>query len=114
MEKKMNMTALQGNAFLVSTSGENNVGGVAKQVWRELTGSLAGMLGEPAEWLRRYFSHCLERDIDMRQTLYIVQAQVAFIFAALPADCHLALRAAFGLWFVWSLKACRRSLMVKD
>lgn len=60
--------------------------------------------------LRQYYSRVLERPIDLRQTLLLVQAQVAFVLAALPAECPLLLRAAFALWFGWSVRVCKHSL----
>ncbi len=60
--------------------------------------------------LCQYYSRVLERPIDLRQTLLLVQAQVAFVLAALPAECPLLLRAAFALWFGWSVRVCKHSL----
>jgi hypothetical protein len=58
--------------------------------------------------LREYYSEVLERRLDTRQTLHLIHAQVAFLFAAFPAETSLAVRAAFGLWFWLAVRKCSR------
>ena len=60
--------------------------------------------------LMKYYASVLERPVDLRQTLLLVMAQVAFALAVLPVECPLVLRAAFALWFGWSVRVCKRSL----
>ena len=60
--------------------------------------------------LTRYYSEILERQLDSRQTLHLVHAQLAFFFAAFPVDGPLTLRAAAGLWFWWAVRKCKKEL----
>lgn len=68
-------------------------------------------LNKPIELLRKYFSACLEKEVSLRQTWLIIQAQVAFILAALPADYSLLLRFVFALWFGWSVLRCKKAAL---
>lgn len=38
------------------------------------------------DWLRRYYSKALDRELSMRQTWLLVNAQAAFFFTFLPAE----------------------------
>ena len=38
----------------------------------------------PMEWLRKYYSAVLEREVSSKQASYITQAQLALILAILP------------------------------
>ncbi len=58
----------------------------------------------PMEWLRKYYSDILERHITMRHTLLLVNVQLAFILAALPADYPLWARLACCTWLLLALK----------
>ena len=62
------------------------------------------------EVLRKYYSNVLERDIDMRQTWLLVNAQLAFVFAAFPVSGPILLRAACCLWFLHAVLLCKRNL----
>ena len=64
----------------------------------------------PVQWLRSYYSRALERELSLHQTLLLVNAQLAFFFALLPAEAPLAARAVCGLWLWKALCACRRAL----
>jgi hypothetical protein len=56
------------------------------------------------EWLRKYYSDILEREITMHHTLLLVNVQLAFILAALPADYPLWARLACCTWLLRALK----------
>ncbi len=58
----------------------------------------------PMEWLRKYYSDILEREITMHHTLLLVNVQLAFILAALPADYPLWARLACCTWLLRALK----------
>lgn len=60
--------------------------------------------------ISKYYSQVLEREIDNRQSLLLIHAQVAFLFAAFPADCPLLLRMLFTAWFATAVKMCRKAL----
>ncbi|MBO4827779.1 MAG: hypothetical protein J5506_11215 [Prevotella sp.] len=60
--------------------------------------------------IRKYYSSVLERPLDTRQTLLLIHSQVAFALAAFPVECPLLLRAAFALWFGWSVRVCKQNL----
>lgn len=75
--------------------------------WMEQTKS-ATLL--PLALLRSYYAHVLERPISLRQTLQLLHAQVAFVFAVFPVEGPLALRLACCLWFAWAVMGCRRAL----
>ena len=62
------------------------------------------------EVLRKYYSNVLERDIDMRQTWLLVNAQLAFVFAAFPVSGPILLRTACCLWFLHAVLLCKRNL----
>jgi len=64
----------------------------------------------PVEALRKYYSSVLEREIDMRQTWLLINAQAAFVFAALPADGPLVLRMACCAWFIHAVLLCKRNI----
>lgn len=65
---------------------------------------------QPIEWLRKYYSVVLEKEISMKQTALLLETQLAFVMAILPADMHLLLRAASLGWFCFCLKRCKKSL----
>lgn len=61
------------------------------------------ILMQPFEWLRGYYSACLNKDINMRQTFHLLHVQIAFVFAVFPVACPLLLRFVFIAWFVATL-----------
>ncbi|WP_051617603.1 hypothetical protein [Prevotella sp. HUN102] len=61
----------------------------------------------PLEWLRRYYSAVLEKDISNRQAVLITQAQLAFILAVFPVVSSILLHIVFMVWFAWSVYRCK-------
>lgn len=57
--------------------------------------------------LTRYYSRVLGTKVTPRQTLLLLNAQVAFLFAVLPADCPMLLRCVCGGWLVSALLKCK-------
>lgn len=76
----------------------------------EAVANMARLLHQPAEWLRAYYSRVLERDITMRQTALLVNAQAAFAVAFFPVEAPLMARVAGLLWVGSALLKCRREL----
>lgn len=64
----------------------------------------------PIELLRKYYSQILEREIDKRQMLSLINVQVAFFFAAFPSDGPIVLRIVCCGWFLWALLKCKAAL----
>jgi lipoprotein-releasing system ATP-binding protein lolD len=46
----------------------------------------------------------------MRQTLHLLNAQLAFVFVVLPADISFVARAVCCGWLLKAVMACRKSL----
>ena len=65
----------------------------------------------PVGLLRRYYSSVLGKEVTMRQTWLAIEAQVAFLAAALPENINLCMRLLLLAWFVMALKRCRKSGM---
>lgn len=81
--------------------------------WKEITHhhlrNLARGMGKPVEWLRKYYSHVLEKPISRKQTWLMIEAQVAFVLSVLPMDSPLWLRAVCMGWLAWSVRKCKRA-----
>jgi hypothetical protein len=71
-----------------------------ESVWKQVC--------RPAEWLRSYFSQVLEREVSMRQTMAILNAQVAGTVAVFFAFSSVLLHIAAMAWFVVALLQCRK------
>lgn len=67
------------------------------------------MVKAPIAALAKYYSHVLEREISIRQTLLLLNAQAAFVFAAFPADGPFALRALCCGWFAYAVLKCKQA-----
>lgn len=57
--------------------------------------------------LSRYYSQVLGTDISLRQTLLLLNAQLAALFTIFPVACPLLLRLACLAWLVSALLKCR-------
>ncbi|MGM9716462.1 MAG: ATP-binding protein [Prevotella sp.] len=68
------------------------------------------MVKAPFAALAKYYSHVLEREISIRQTLLLLNAQTAFFFAVLPADGPFTLRALCCGWFAYAVLKCKQAL----
>ena len=64
----------------------------------------------PMEWLRKYYSAILEKEVSMKQTFLLIETQIAFAASIIPADINLLLRAGFIGWFAYSLMKCKHRL----
>ena len=60
----------------------------------------------PVEWLRKYYSGILEREVSMGQTLRYLHAQVAFILAVFPVYDSMLAHAAIAMWAAMAVAKC--------
>lgn len=70
--------------------------------------NLAQMVRKPIVMLAGYYSKVLDTEINLRQTLLLLNAQLAFFFTVFPI-CSLFLRALCLLWLCDALMKCRRA-----
>ncbi len=68
----------------------------------------------PAEWLRKYYSSILRRDISMGLTLHLLHAQVAFAAAAFACGCSLLTHFLLVVWAIAAIAKCRLALADKN
>lgn len=71
---------------------------------------LAETVKAPVEMLRSYYSQTLERELNMRQTWLLLNAQAAFLCAVFPVESPILLRAACCVWFLHAVLKCKREL----
>ena len=71
----------------------------------------AQMVRKPLVILASYYSKVLETEINLRQTLLLLNAQLAFFFNVFPT-CSLFLRALCILWLCDALMKCKRAGIV--
>lgn len=60
--------------------------------------------------LRDHYSALLQQPLTLRQTGLLVQAQLAFIVAALPMDAPLLMRSAATAWLIAALLKCKKEI----
>ncbi len=64
----------------------------------------------PLTRITLHYSEVLERKLDTRQTLCLLNAQIAFIMTVFPIDCSFLLRILCGCWLVNALLKCKKNL----
>lgn len=64
----------------------------------------------PIEWLRKYYSVVCEKELTLRQTMLLINAQFAFLATAFPANMPIVARIACCAWLVYSLKTCKNEI----
>ena len=64
----------------------------------------------PIEWLRKYYSVVCEKELTLRQTMLVINAQFAFLATAFPANMPIVARIACCAWLVYSLKTCKNEI----
>ncbi len=89
----------------ITESIESMIEGIKRAL--ELPAKLAQ---QPIEWMRKYFSSVLEREISTKQTWLLLETQAALIMGILPADMHIGLRALFLGWFALCLLKCKERI----
>jgi len=65
---------------------------------------------KPLQRLASYYGQVLERRLSIKQTLCLLNAQLAFVMTVFPVDCAVLLRLACGAWLVSALLKCRNEL----
>ena len=86
---------------LTMTARQNNV--------ERIVMNLMATAQQPVSRLASYYGSVLDRPINIRQTLHLVNAQVAFLFTAFAA-CGLLLRVACIAWLLSALMGCKTAL----
>ena len=82
-------------------------------IWQAIADKMYHLLDviiRPIEILRDYYSLVLERNLNMRQTWVLIEAQTAFFLGILPVGYAFILRAVALVWFIIALKKCRKLL----
>ncbi len=64
----------------------------------------------PLTSLSKYYSSVLEQEINIRQTLLLLNAQTAFVFTAFPVDGPLVLRALCAAWLLHAVLKCKQAI----
>ena len=67
-------------------------------------------ISRPVNELGQYYSRVLDRRLDRRQTLSLIEAQTAFLVALVAGESPLLLRVALLAWAVADVCRCRRLL----
>lgn len=71
----------------------------------------AQMVRKPITMLAGYYSEVLDTEINLRQTLLLLNAQLAFFFTVF-SDCSLFFRALFILWLCDALIKCKKARVI--
>ncbi|MBQ9671349.1 MAG: ATP-binding protein [Prevotella sp.] len=71
---------------------------------------LATAVNRPLRNVTSYYSRVLERQLNIRQTLCLLNAQLAFFLTVFPAQCSAVVRILCACWLVASLLKCREEL----
>jgi hypothetical protein len=83
---------------------------VSEQKFELVMMQLAKAVRRPLTRLSGYYSRVLERPVDNRQTLLLLNAQLAALMTIFPIDCALSLRVVCGAWLVSALLKCKAAL----
>ena len=59
----------------------------------------------PITWLSQYYSAVLNKEIDTKATLQLLNVQAAFALAVLPAEAPFLFRAICTAWFALAIRA---------
>lgn len=57
-----------------------------------------------------YYSKVLERKLDNKQTLHLLNAQLAFVMTVFPTECSFILRILCACWLLTALQRCKEVL----
>ena len=77
---------------------------------QNITSSIANKVKAPITVLAKYYSTVLEREISIKQTLLLLNAQIAFVFAVFPVNIGFFARAICCTWFVKAVLTCKKNL----
>lgn len=64
----------------------------------------------PITWLSQYYSAVLNKEIDAKTTLQLLNVQAAFTLAVLPAEAPFLFRIICTAWFALAISGCKRCL----
>ncbi len=81
-----------------------------EQVLNRVYNMLMNTVKHPLDGITSYYSRVLEREVDNKQTLSLLNAQLAFFMTVFPADCSFVLRILCGCWLVAALLKCKELL----
>ena len=82
----------------------------SEQTLQQRINRIKALVSKPLCLLASYYSAVLDREISMRQTLLLLNAQLAFVFVVMPSDASLIGRAICCAWFLKAVLACRKAL----
>ncbi|MCR4853749.1 MAG: hypothetical protein K5893_09180 [Prevotella sp.] len=74
------------------------------------TKKIAFQMRRPLKALTNYYSQVLDRPMNTRQTLSLLEVQAAFCIAMVPAQCPLLFRVLLLIWAVVAVLRCRKVL----
>lgn len=76
----------------------------------EIVMNLISIISRPIALLSLYYSHCLDREISIKQTWILLNAQAAFAMAAFPVSCPWMMRLTCIAWLLHALYLCKKNL----
>lgn len=94
MEKNISLSASQNRYFSLMN----------------LVSTFVAIVNIPVSKLADYYSACLDRKINTRQTWLLLNAQVAFVMAVFPASAPFMLRIICTVWLIHALLLCKNNL----
>ena len=71
--------------------------------------NLARCILQPIEWLRRYYTQVMEREVSLKQTGLLLNAQLAFVMTAFPLNVPLIMRFVCCAWLLHAVLTCKQS-----
>jgi len=71
---------------------------------------VASSINRPLRSVTSYYSEVLNRKLNIRQTICLLNAQAAFLMTVFPVDCSFVLRLLCACWLVTALLKCKEEL----
>jgi hypothetical protein len=71
---------------------------------------VATTINRPLRSVTSYYSEVLNRKLNIHQTIYLLNAQAAFLMTVFPVDCSFVLRLLCACWLVTALLKCKEEL----
>lgn len=84
--------------------------GTESQEERKIEAMIAELVNMPAEWLRRYYSAIIGRELSRKQSWLITRTELAFLAVVVCAGQSVLLTAASLVWFATLLLKCKRNI----
>lgn len=94
MEKNISLSASQNRYFSLMN----------------LMSAFVAIVNIPVAKLAEYYSQCLDRRINTRQTWLLLNAQAAFFMAVFPVSAPFMLRVVCAAWLIHALLLCKNNL----